>query len=183
MHVANQRQFSNEAFVRFTERKLFCRIKNVTENWYQHIQQIILLLLLVFPVRSKLFTWLKWNPHHPRILFVRFKLALGFWRQQFGQRFLKNASCLRWMYCYIFQCFILKHFLSVINFLAIHVSISVELKHQSSRNFGQHRVIVVQLLIEQSAFSCTCQYRPLLDRSIEKFLNDIFLWQIFLKKI
>ena len=55
MHVDNQRQFYNEAFVRFSERnELFRRFKNVTENLYQHInKQIIHLLLLVFPFRSK----------------------------------------------------------------------------------------------------------------------------------
>ena len=86
MHVANQRQFDNEPIVRFSERnELFRRFKNVTENWYQHIQQIILLLLLVFRFRSKRCHSLgqKWNPYHSRLLILDWIFVLRCWRQQF----------------------------------------------------------------------------------------------------
>ena len=160
MHVADQRQFYNEAFVRFSERnELFHGFKNITENLCQHIKQIILLLLLVFRFRSKRCHSLgqKWNPYHSRLLILDWIFVLRCWRQQF--------VCISIFYAEtIYICN---------SFLTIQVGISCDCVNINPKQISANIVSKLYKISYSSQhfpskISCPCQYLPLLVLSIKK---------------
>ena len=127
MHVANQRQFYNEAFVRFSERnELFRRFKNITENWFQHIdKQIIHWYCWYFPLEAnRAFTWPKMESLSLMITFLHWNFVLRCWRQQF--------VCISMFYAEtIYICN---------SFLTIQVSLSVEWVNINHKRFSANIV-------------------------------------------